>query len=55
MVTEDGTVLGPYSVPDANQMYMFPAEAAGQILRFEVLDSSGGNVGLVDLAVYPAD
>jgi len=55
VVTEDGTVLGPFDVPDATQMHVFPVTVAAQELRFEVLASSGGNTGAVELAAFTGD
>lgn len=52
VVTEDGTVLGPFELAGSNQMYVFPVSATAQRLRFEVVESSGGNTGVVELAAY---
>lgn len=52
VVTGDGVVLGPFTLPDANQLYRFEVEAQARVVRFEVVDSSGGNTGAVEVAVF---
>ena len=52
VVTDDGTVLGPFEVPAADQLYVFPVSARTQRLRFEVTTSSGGNTGAVEVAAF---
>ena len=52
VVTEDGTVLGPFELPGSSEMRIFPVEATAQQLGFEVVESSGGNTGVVELAAY---
>lgn len=52
VTTEDGTVYGPYELPDANQAYIFEVEFEAETLRFDVVDSNGGNTGAVEIAVY---
>jgi len=54
VVTDDGTELGPFALPGSNQMYVFPISATAQRLRFEVVESSGGNTGVVEIAAYGA-
>ena len=49
VVTEDGEVLGPFDVADASDLFTFPVEATARTLRFEVVESSGGNTGVVEL------
>jgi hypothetical protein len=55
VVTRDGTILGPFEVPDAEQMYIFPVSFRTDLLRFVVLESSGGNTGAVEVAAYAAE
>ncbi len=50
--TDGGTVLGPYTIPDAKAAYYFPASGMARTLRFEVLKSSGGNTGAAEIEVY---
>lgn len=49
---EAGQRFGPFELPDANGLFRFPVEGEGQRFTFRVLDSSGGNTGLVELAIY---
>lgn len=49
---EAGDVYGPFELPDAAGMHSFPASGRGQRFTFRVLDSSGGNTGIVELAVF---
>ena len=48
---DDGTVLGPFFVPDVHQAHMFEIDLETVTLRFDVGDSSGGNTGLVEFRV----
>lgn len=50
--TDDGTVLGPFTLDDAGRTYVFPVDVTARRLWFEVVDSNGGNTGAVELAVY---
>lgn len=52
VVTDDGTVLGPFAIPAADQLYVFPVSVRTQRLRFEVVASSGGNTGAVEVAAF---
>lgn len=52
VITDAGAVLGPFDVPDAGSLHVFPVDARARTLRFEVVESSGGNTGLVELAAY---
>ena len=55
VVTEDGTEMGPFEVPGSSEMHIFPVSVRAQRLRFEVVESSGGNTGVVELAAYGAE
>jgi hypothetical protein len=50
--TPAGQIFGPFEVPDAAMLYTFPAEAFDRHFTFEVLASSGGNTGAVEVAVF---
>lgn len=50
--TGDGDVLGPFDVPDAGGMHVVPVDVRAQRLRFEVVVSSGGNTGAVEVAAF---
>ena len=55
VITESGTVLGPFEVVGADALQTYPISVRAQRLRFEVVASSGGNTGLVELAVFAAE
>lgn len=52
VTADDGTVYGPFEVPDANQAYSFDVDFETTTLRFDVVSSSGGNTGAVEFGVY---
>lgn len=52
VTTDSGDTYGPFSLPDPNQPYTFDVAFEAETLRFDVTDSSGGNVGAVEIAVY---
>ena len=51
LTADDGTVLGPFLIPDVHQAHMFEIDLETATLRFDVGDSSGGNTGLVEFRV----
>ena len=52
VVSDDGTSAGPFRLDDASSVHNFPTELTATRLRFEAVDTSGGNVGAVEIAVY---
>jgi hypothetical protein len=52
LTTESGEVLGPFTLQDAAQAYRFDVGVTARSLRLDVVDSSGGNTGLVEFAAY---
>jgi hypothetical protein len=52
VVTDRGETLGPFNLPDADGPYTFEVSTVARTLRFEVVASSGGNTGAVEIAVY---
>lgn len=52
VITDDGTQLGPYDLPDAATAYYFDVQVRAKRLRFEVQNSSGGNTGAVEIEAY---
>jgi hypothetical protein len=52
VVTEDGAILGPFELPDSSRLHIFSVSVTAKRLRFEVVESSGGNTGVVEIAVY---
>jgi hypothetical protein len=52
LTTDTGDVLGPFELPDASEPYRFELAGVARSLRLDVVESSGGNTGLVEFAVY---
>ncbi len=52
VTTDAGEVYGPFSLPDSTQPYTFDVDFEASTLRFDITDSSGGNTGAVEIAVY---
>ncbi|MFQ5613608.1 MAG: discoidin domain-containing protein [Anaerolineae bacterium] len=52
LTTDGGEVLGPFTLPDASQPYRFEVDVVASTLRLDVVDSNGGNTGLVEFAAY---
>ncbi len=52
VTSDDGTVFGPFDLPDTHQMYTFAVSTETQSLRLDVITSSGGNTGLIEFAAY---
>jgi hypothetical protein len=52
-ITSDaGDVFGPFVLDDAEKIYRFDVDITTQLLRLNVVDSSGGNTGLVEFGAY---
>ena len=52
VTTDDGDVYGPFSLADPDQAYQFDVDFEASTLRFDVVDSNGGNTGAVEIAAY---
>ena len=52
VVSDNGDVAGPFTLEGAGQIFYFDANITGKQLRFEALDTSGGNTGVVEIEVY---
>ena len=52
IITDNGQTIGPFTLADANQLYTFNTDFTAKQLRFEVVKSSGGNTGAVEIEVY---
>jgi hypothetical protein len=52
LTTDSGEVLGPFTLDDAEQAYRFDVDVLARSLRLDVVDSTGGNTGLIEFAVY---
>ena len=52
-VTDDqGRSHGPFQLPDARESHTFAVDIVTQIMRFDVVESNGGNTGFVELVAY---
>ncbi len=49
VVADGRTRLGPFTLPDAAGTHYFPVKVTARRLRFNVLKSSGGNTGAVEI------
>ena len=54
VVTDRGEVVGPFTLAGADGMHYFETDIAGKSLRFEAVNTSGGNTGAVEIEVYGA-
>ncbi len=52
LTTDSGETLGPFTLPDASRSYRFAVDVEAKSLRLDVVESSGGNTGLVEFAAY---
>ena len=52
LTTGSGETLGPFELNDSNQAYQFEMSVVAETLRLDVVESSGGNTGLVEFIVY---
>lgn len=50
-VTVDGETLGPFDAASPRTPRFVPLDVTGQVLRFDVLSSTGGNTGAVEIRV----
>jgi hypothetical protein len=52
IATDGGEVLGPFLLEDAGKAHRFDVDMVARSLRLDVVESSGGNTGLIEFAVY---
>lgn len=52
VVAGDGTVAGPFELDGASSVHYFETDFSARRLRFEVVKSTGGNTGAVEIEVY---
>lgn len=52
VVADNGAVYGPFRLDGADTVHYFAADLTTGRLRFEVVESSGGNTGAVEIEVY---
>ena len=49
---DSGEVLGPFELKDTLKAYQFSLDRRGSSIRLDVVSSSGGNTGLVEISAY---
>jgi hypothetical protein len=52
VVAGDGAVAGPFELDGASSVHYFDTHILASRLRFEVVESSGGNTGAVEIEIY---
>lgn len=52
LTTDEGRTVGPFELPDAAKPYRFEVDLEAKSLRLDIVESSGGNTGLVEFAAY---
>lgn len=52
VATDQGETFGPFNLADASAVHYFDVDLTAKRLRFETVDSSGGNTGAVEIEVY---
>ncbi len=52
VITDRGDVVGPFELSDAGSIYHFETDLTAKRLRFESVDTSGGNTGAIEIEVY---
>ncbi|MCH2501043.1 MAG: hypothetical protein MK118_12370 [Dehalococcoidia bacterium] len=52
MTTDRGETYGPFTVNDATTIYRFDTQFTAKRLRFELLGSSSGSTGALEIEVY---
>ncbi len=52
VTVDGGEVLGPFELPDADQAHRFAVDVEAQRLRLDVVESTGGNVGLIEFGAF---
>jgi hypothetical protein len=52
VVTDNGKAYGPYKLADAAAIHYFDTDFTTKKLRFEAVQTTGGNTGAVEIQVY---
>jgi len=52
VITDQGEVYGPFPLDDASTIHYFDTDFTAKRLRFEAVESSGGNTGAVEIEVF---
>ena len=53
--TDAGEVFGPFELPSARESFSFEARGEARRFTLRVVESSGGNTGLIEFAVFVED
>jgi hypothetical protein len=52
VIADGGQAYGPFTLANAGSIHYFATDFTAQRLRFEAIDTSGGNTGAVEIEVY---
>ena len=52
VIADGGQAYGPFALADAGSIHYFAIDFTAKRLRFEAVDTSGGNTGAVEIEVY---
>ncbi|MEQ1637930.1 MAG: fibronectin type III domain-containing protein [Methylococcales bacterium] len=52
VTVDSGQVFGPFTLASTDKAYSFDLNATTKNLRFNIVESSGGNTGLIEFGVY---
>ncbi len=52
VLTDRDEIYGPFELGDADSVYYFDTDFTAQRLRFEAVDTNGGNTGAIEIEVY---
>ncbi len=52
VTTDSGETFGPYDLPDAENSFEFETAFEAKTLRFDLVETTGGNTGAIGIAVF---
>lgn len=52
VTTDSGETFGPFTLPDASQVYDFEVDLIANSLRFDAVSTNTGNTGFVEIAAF---
>ena len=52
ITTDSGETFGPYELPDAENSFDFETTFEAKTLRFDLVETTGGNTGAINIAVF---
>ncbi len=55
ITTDNGEVAGPFTLPNTTQGHQFPLNRTTKSVRLDVVTSTGGNTGVVEIVAYEND